>query len=806
MLSLLSDLRLAARTLTKTLGTTIVALLSLGLGIGAVTTVYTWTDRFLLHPLPVVTGIDRLVWLQALRRDGTRQSISYPLYRDWAERNHVFEGLGVKSMQQVGVREHDGEGAERAWGILVSDNYFDIMGARAKYGRTFFAGEENRAAQVAVLGYDFWSRRFRGDPSIVGRSIVVNGRSFEVIGVMPPRFGGSYVGLNLDIYVPITTYQALLGGDDRLKLRGSSFLEGLARLKPGVSLEAARDDMRRVGEELERLYPETITQARMAPMNEQGAPEVLKPVFAALLGVTGLVLLIACANVANLLLVRAQARSRELGVRLALGAGRRRLIRQLMTESALLAAGGGAIGISCAQLGRQGLLALIPPVPFPVATDFQISSRVLAFALGLAAVTVVVFGLWPALRASRPDLLTVLKDSPTGDRGRGRARSVLVGAQVALAVVSLVCAGLFLRAIDRAHKLDPGFRDPASLLLVETDLTIAGLADTSGREAMGRLLDRVRALPGVKGAGVGSFVPLGWSCCSSVDTEIEGYTPAAGEALDRVYSRVGDGYFETMGIELKSGRSFGLGDRAGAAPVVIVNEAFARRYWPGRDPIGLRIKQFGTWSTVVGVARDGHYRTLTDVPFPWVYRPWGQSFDPTITVHVRAAGDPKELIPAVRRAFQAVNVDLPFLDPRSMSDQIQQSTVGQGIGARTLVVFGGLALLLAAIGIYGVMAYSVSQRTREIGVRVAIGAAFGDVTTMVVRQGLVITGVGLLIGGVLALGAGQLLRSLLLGVSPADPATYLAIAAALAAVTAVASIVPARRAAKVDPIVALKSE
>ncbi len=806
MRSLFDDCRFAIRTLAKTPAMTGVAVLSLGLGIGAMTTVYNWTDRFILNPLPVVAGADRLLWVESLRADGSRISISYPTYRDWSERNRVFAGLAVKSLEQFGVREHDGEGAERAWGVLVSGNYFDVLQSRARLGRTFNPGEEERASQVVVLGHDYWTRRFGADPSIAGRPIVVNGQSFEVIGVAPPRFGGSYVGLNLDLYVLVTTYQALLGGGDRLRDRGSSFLEGVARLKDGVSPVAAQDDMRRVARELDQIYPGNLNLARLAPLSEQGAPATMKPVFYALLGVTGLVLLIACANVANLLLVRAQARQREIGVRLALGAGRRRLIRQLMTESALLAVGGGAIGVLCAQLGRQGLLALVPPVPFPISTDFQLGGRVLAFALGVAALTVFIFGLWPALRASRANVVGALKASPTGGPGRLGARSVLVGAQVALAVVSLVSAGLFLRALDRARDLDPGFRDPQSVLLVNSDLTIAGLADTAGREAMGRLLERLRARPGVEHAAAATFVPLGWSCCSSADAEIEGYAPGPGETVDRNYSRVTDGYFETMGIALVAGRGFLPADRAGAPSVVVVNETFARRYWPGLDPIGRRIRQFGGWSTVVGVARDGHYRTLTDTPFPLVYRNWAQSFDPSITVHVRASGDPKALIPAIRREFQAVNVDLPFLDPRSMRDQMQQSTVGQEIGSRVLVLFGGIALLLAAVGIYGVMAYSVSQRTREIGVRVALGAAVGDVTRMVVRQGLAITAIGALVGGVLALGAGKLLRNLLLGVSPTDPLTFLAIAVVLGAVAAVASVVPARRAARIHPTEALKAE
>lgn len=799
------DLRLGIRSLSKVPTLTAVALLSLGLGVGAVATVYTWVDRFILHSLPGVVDVNRVAMLKTQGPNESDWSISYPTYRDWSARNHVFDGLAAKTLQQLGVREPNDQGSERAWSLMVSGNYFDVVGVRALHGRTFQAGDEEGAAQVAVLGHDYWARRFRGDPAMVGRTIVVNGQNFAVVGVLPPKFGGSYVGLSLDLYVPVTTYRAILGGN-RLVDRGSMFLEGIARLKPGVTMAAARLDLARVGRELKAIYPDNYNDASVSRVNDQGAPATMKPVFAAQMAITVLVLLIACANVANLLLARAVARQKELGVRAALGAGRGQLMRQLLAECVLLAAGGGFAGLYCAYLGRTAWAALIPAVPFPVAMDFEVTWRVVLFTIAISTATVFIFGLWPALRSSRPDLVGVLKAATTGSRARSGARALLVGFQVALAVVSLVSAGLFIRALDRSTTIDPGFEQPQSLLLVDTDLTIAGLADTAGWETMGRLLEGVRAVPGVAGASIASFVPLGWACCSSADAEVEGYSPKTGESMHETYSRVGDGYFETMGIKVAAGRGFTPADRHGSPDVIVVNETFAARYWPSQDPLGRRVRQFGRWSTVVGVARDGHYRNLTDRPFPLIYRPWAQSFDPSFTIHIRSVGDPMALLPALRQQFAKVNVDIPFLDPRTMRDQMEQSTIGQVIGSRMLALFGGVALLLAGIGLYGVMAYSVGQQTREIGIRVALGAAVGNVTGMVFRQGMGVTAAGAAVGGLLAMGVGRMLRGLLLGVSPVDPLTYGAIALLLGAVAGVACVIPARRAAKVDPMVALKGE
>jgi predicted permease len=801
---MLLDLRLALRTLIKAPGFTAVAVGSLGLGIGAVTTIYTWTDRFLINPLPLVPDASRLIYLQTRAvGGGDGWALSYPTARDWAEQNQTLKGVTVFTFEQFGVRA--GAGAERAFGVATSDNYFEILGVRALHGRTFQQGDEGGRNPVVVLGHDYWDRRFKSDPAIVGQRLTINGHGFEVIGVLPPKFGGSYVGLNLDLYLPITWYPALTGRN-ALTDRNWRFLEGMARIKDGTSWDQARQDLERVGTLLDREYPAGANHALVRRVQEQGPSAVMKPVFLALLAITALVLLIACANVANLLLARATARQREIGVRLAVGAARWQVIRQLLIESAILASLGGGLGLLAAQWGRNAIILAVPPTPFPVGMDFSVNARVAGLALALAAVTVLVFGLWPAFKASRPDLVVVLRGVPTGDRVRTRAQTGLVAAQMALAVVSLASAGLFLRAIGRSHRLDPGFTDPSSILLIDTRLRIAGATDSTGPAMVDRLLERVRAVPGVRRAAIATFVPLGWSCCSSSTLEIDGYTPRRDENTGVAVSIVSEDYFETMGIPILSGRGLTDADREGAARVVLVNEAFSRRYGSGTSVVGRKVRQLGVEATVVGVVRDGKYRQLTESAFPLIYWPLRQQQRDWFTLHVRARGDPVALVETLRKTFAEINPDLPLLDPRTMRDQMAQSLIGQTIGSRTLAVFGALALLLAAIGIYGVMSYLVGQRTREIGVRVALGAAGADIGRMVLRQGLVVTAIGGAIGLLLATAMGFAVRSLLLGVSPADPVVYGIVVLILGSVAVLALLAPARRAVRVDPIVALKAD
>jgi len=801
--TLWQDLRYAFRALARAPGVSIVAILSLGLGIGAVTTIFTWIDRWVLNPMPVVKDAGRLLNVQTRAPGGEHWSVSYPSYRDWTARFRVFDGFTVFSLAQVGVRETGG--TERAWAITASANYFDVLGVPMIAGRAFRPEEEQGAAQVAVLGYSYWQRRFKGDPGMIDRKLNLNGHDFTIIGIAAPKFGGAYVGLSMDLYLPVTTRTVLDGGTP-WEVRDWQWLEGIARLKPGVSAAAADEDAARVGRELDVLFPNSQNHPQLASLRTQGASAVLLPVMSALLGVTVLVLLIACANVANLLLARAAARQKEFGVRLAIGAGRLRIIRQLLTESLLLGVAGGIAGLTLAFWGRDAMRSFVPPAPFPIDFETAINTRIVLFSVLVTLATVVVFGLVPALRASRPDLVPVLKDLATGGSARGRLRGALVAGQVALSLVALVCAGLFLRGLARAQQVDLGFKDPATLLLVSTDLGLAGLPDSSGPAIIERVLERVRSAPGVLAAGTSDFVPMGFGGSSSSTVEVDGYTPAKDENMSVRYARVSPGYFQALGLRMVSGRSIGAEDRSGTSPVAVVNEAFVKRFWPGQDAVGKQFRRGDQPLTVAGVVQDSKYTKILEAPTPFIYYPVTQLFASDFTIHVRTTSDARGFIEPLRKEVAAAEATLPYLDPRTMSDQIIPATIGQRMGSRMLALFGAMALFLAAIGLYGVMSYSVSQRTREIGVRLALGADSRGVVGMVLRQGLKLTAMGLLVGGVLSLGAGFLLRSQLFGLSPADPVTFGGLALILAVVAIGASLLPARRAARVDPIVALRSE
>ncbi len=643
-----------------------------------------------------------------------------------------------------------------------------------------------------------------GDAGVLDRKLNLNGHDFTVIGIAAPRFGGAYVGLNMDLYLPVTTRTVLDGGRP-WEERGWQWLDAIARLKSGVTIASAGEDMARVSRELDALYPHELNHPVLSSLRSQGASAVLLPVMAALLGVTGLVLLIACANVANLLLARAISRQKELGIRLAIGAGRGRLIRQLLTESLLLGLAGGLAGILLAFWGRNGIRSFTPAAPYPIDFETTFSNpRVIAFSIAVTLGTVLLFGLAPALRASRTDLIPVLKDLPAGG-GRGRLRGALVAGQVALSLVALVCAGLFLRGLARAQRVDLGFKDPGTLLLVSTDLHLAGLPDSTGPAVIDRVLAQVRSMPGVVSAATSDFVPLGFGGQSSSGVAIDGYTPAKDENMSVQYARVSAGYFETLGLRILRGRPIGNEDRVGGVPVAVVNDASVRRFWAGQDPVGKQFHRGDQAYTVVGVVQDSKYGKIIETAHPFIYYAVAQRFSSDFTLHVRTAAPARALAEPLRKALAAVEPTLPFLDPRTMGEQIIPATIGQRMGARMLALFGSLALLLAAIGLYGVMSFMVNQRTREIGVRVALGADPRHVVRMVLAQGLRLTAIGLVAGGVLALGAGQLLRSQLFGLSPADPITFGGLALLLGLVAAGASLIPARRAARVDPLVALRS-
>jgi predicted permease len=786
--------------------------------IGANTTIFSWMQGFVVRPLPLVRAPEQLIALQTRAPGGAEWSVSYPNYVDWRDEARTVDGIVATSMLQFSVRaagEGAGEGvAQPAWGLLVSANYFDLLGIRPLLGRAFLPAEDSipNGAPVTVLSYGLWQRQFGGDPGIVGKEVLLNNQPFTVVGVAPRSFGGTWVGLNFDLYVPVMMQPALSPGANLLERRGTYWLQAYARLKPGSTAAQARTELNAIQQRIGEIHEAARGTGVIAnPFDRQGAQELLRPVFVALLAVTGLVLVIACANIANLLLARAAGRQREVGIRLALGASRGRLLSQLLTESLFLATLGGGAGIMLALWARPWLGALIPTTQYPVDAALysgSLDARVLAFTAAATVLAALAFGLAPALRASRPELIPALKDGG-GDRGVARSRlgGGLVVAQIALTLVALVSSGLFLRTMHAMREVDAGFRDPEQLLLVSTNLHLAGYTRATGGPLMDRLLERVRTLPGVSAAGLAMSVPLGFGGGSSSTVIIEGYTPQRDENMSVLYNSVSPDYFRAMGIPLLRGREFGDDDRAGSLLVAIVNETFAERYWPGEDPIGKRFDPTtGRLVTVVGVAKDGKYEQLDDPPQPFMYFPLAQGYSSDITLHLRATGEPHALVGTLRKTFEALDPGLPFLQPRTLAEHMGAALMAQRLGALLLSVLGGVALALAVVGLYGVLSYGVSQRRRELGIRVALGAGRGEVLRLVLREGMRLAALGIAVGTIAAFAGGRLLASQLHGVSPADPITYTVIALLLASVALVASYIPARRAARVDPMLALRGE
>jgi len=811
MTVLWKDLRGGLRMMRRHPGLTLTVVLSIGLAVGVNTTVFTWLETLVLNPTPLVRDADRLVAVNTARPDGTgieADPFSYQTYLDWRDSARSFDGLIAHNLIRLNLRQGEEVQGRPVWGEIVSGNYFDVAGVPAALGRTFTTEEERSAARVAVLGDELWRSRFGGDRSVIGRRILLNGADVTVVGVAPQGFRGILASYNVAMWVPVTLQPVLQNGNNRLVDRGARFLQGTARLKPGVTLAQADAELRALARNLSEAHGDSpVTAAAVRLMRQRFSGVGFYPLFSGMLAVTALVLLIACANVANLLLARAASRQKEIAVRTALGASRWRIVRQLLTESLMLSLLGGVAGLLLALWAKDFFILFLPPGPQPHLPGVAMDWRVVVYAFLVTLGAVVLFGLVPALHASRPDPGEALKSEGRGaSASHSRLRGALVVVQVAFSVVALACAGLFLRSLRSAQKIEPGFADPSHLLLVATDLNAAGLKPEDGQATADRLLARVRALPGVEAAGYSTMVPLGFGGHAYADTKVEGYAPAPGEDMSNERAIVGDGYFETMGVAVLRGRAITAEDRAESLRVAVVNETFARRYFPGQDPLGRRVDQGQGWATVVGVARDGKYQTLDEKPAPLVYYSLRQWYAPSFTLHVRTAGPPRALVETVRGAFAATDPNLPVLDPRTMAEHMGAATFRQFFGASMLSVFGALALLLVAVGLYGVISYSVAQRTRELAIRIALGASAGDVLRLVVKQGLAMTAVGLIFGTALALAAGRLLQSWLLGASDADPLTFVIIPLLLSLVSLAACLVPARRAAKVDPMVALRYE
>ncbi|HEX8144507.1 MAG TPA: ABC transporter permease [Pyrinomonadaceae bacterium] len=819
--TLMQDIRFGARMLFKSRAFTIVAILSLALGIGANTTIFTLVNAVLLQPLPVSEPAQLMSVYGTDQKNRGNQldyaPVSYPNYVDYRDQNNVFSGLlifGGAAMSLSGTGE-----PEQINGLIVSGNYFDVLGVKAARGRTFLPEEDTTpgAHPVIVISHGLWQRQFGGDPSIIGKTISLNNQGFTVIGIAPENFRGTFAIGAADFWVPMAMHNQVLTGvfGQWFNERRALLFNVIGRLKPGVSLEQAQAAMQTIGRRLEQEYPKENEQrnVRLVPLAQATINPNQRDLFVRAGGllttVVGLVLLIACANVANLMLARATARRKEIAIRTALGAGRLRIIRQLLTESLLLSVLGGAFGLFLAYWSLQLLWAFRPPFFNQNALSLGLDGRVLGYTTLLSVLTGIIFGLVPALQSTRTDLVSELKEknnplSPT--RRRFNLRSVLVVAQVALSLVALVGAGLFLRSLRNAQQLNPGF-ETEKLMVISFDLGAQGYNEARGREFDRQVQARVEAIPGVRSAAVASNAPLNAGFLRSVF--IEGQEPPpGGRGILTLVNTVGTKYFETMGIPLLRGRDFSEADQENSVKVVVVNEAMARRFWPNEDATGKRFKFFGDdfMSEVVGVVRNSDSVNLGEDPRPLAYLPLSQNYAAAVTLHVRTDADPRTVLPSVRREVQALDPNLPLVAVSPISEVLDQVLWAPRMGAALLAVFGLLALILAAVGIYGVLGYSVTQRTHEIGLRMALGAQRSDVLKMVVSQGLMLTFIGIGVGLLAALLLTRFMSSLLYGVAATDPLTFIAVSLILALVAILAAFIPARRATKVDPMIALRYE
>jgi putative ABC transport system permease protein len=810
---LLGDVRHAARGLVRRPGFAALAVASLALGIGANAVLFTWVNAVFFEPLPGVRDVGRLLSVQTTTHSEGVISVSWPDYleiRDWTK--DVFSGMAVTRLDALALG-HAG-GTDRVWSSLVSGDYFAVLGVQPEIGRLLGPQDDRTPGghPVIVLSHALWQRLFAGDPKVVGSSVLVNARPYTVVGVTPPSFRGSELGLALDAWVPVAMHEFIEPGGPRFDERGNHWLTGLARLKPGVGLDQARARLDVVARQLEQEYPPSrgngLAAWRFAE-SPRGGGRILRPILLVLAAVSGLVLLIACANVANLLLVRATSRRHEVAVRLSVGASRGRLVRQFLVESVLLSLLGGLGGLVLALWGKGLLLSFVPSTPFPVFLDTTVDGRVLAFAIGLSLLTGALAGLAPALQASRHDVVGSLREEAApllaGRRG-GRLRRLLVVAQVALSLVLLVGAGLLTRSLRHAADVDVGF-EPHHVALASVDLFTAGFDRERGEAAIEQALARLRSLPGVESVTVAKRVPLslgGGSNSSSI--EVEGFVEKQNEPAWGYINFVGPDYVRTLGATLVAGRDVSTEDRGDTPEIAVVNETMARRYWPGRNAVAGRFRLGKDWLQVVGIVHDMKFRGLKEPPAPMFFLPLSQWYRSDLTFHVRSAGDPALLAAPVRNALLALDPNLAPFGLRTLEETAEAASFQQKVGSNLLGIFGILGLLLAGVGLYGVLSFLVAQRTREIGLRIALGGSPRDVLGLVLRQGLSLAGVGIVAGLVAGFALARPLASLLVGISPVDPMTFAVVPAVLVAVSLLACWAPARRAMRVRPIEALRYE
>jgi len=807
------DLRFALRMLRRSLSFTFLAVLCLTLGIGANTAVFSWIEGILFRPYPAVSHQERLVAVSGISRGETGATeISWPDFLDLQRNCTLCEAVFVSKI--TGTTLSIGDRAERTIGSIVSENYFDAIGVHPILGRGFLPGEDTGrdAHPVVVISYHLWKTRFRGDPEIVGKTQRLDGVSHTIIGVAPENFLGTFVGWGMEFWVPVSMEDVFEGGGYKLEDRGARWIESYARLKPGVTRQQAQQEVAAISTRLQAGYPTTnrgralqLWALWQTPFNNAGT---LLPTLEIMLAVVAFVLLIACANVGNLLLVRSFARRHEMTVRIALGAAPARLWKQLLTEGLVLSIFGAAGGLLAAYWCRHLLILLFPArsgvqMHLPGDLDW----RVLVLSAGVCLLTTILLGVVPAMQTGKIDLASALKiesSGVVGAPGRAWVRSGLILLQVGLSFVLLVGAGLLLQSLRKIHTASPGF-DARAVQYTGIDLVSAGYDVTRTQTFEDALLERVEALPGVESASFARMVPLSYITSDSSPIAVDGYQPPLEESPVVEFNEVGPGYLATLGIPLVAGREFTRADDEKTALVAIVNETMAARYWKGRSPLGERVQVKGRWLQVVGVAKDSKYSSVREAAEPFFYVALRQNNNRGSVLFVRTANNPGAMSAAIRQEVHKLDPNLAAYEVITMQEQLERSTSAQKVAVTLVGVLGGLALLLAAIGLYGVMSYAVSQSARELSLRMALGANAQDLLRLVISRGLAITGAGVLLGAFTSLLLTRLLGNMLYRVSPRDPLAFFSALLVMSLVSLAACLLPAWRATRMDPATVLRS-
>ena len=809
---LFQDLRFGVRMLARSPGFSFLAILCLTLAIGANAAVFSWIEGILLRPFPLVADQDRLMAVANTNRGSADTfDMSWPDFQDLARASTLIDAFIAEKI--TGTTLSIGDRAVRAPGSMVSANYFDAIGVHPVLGRGFEPGEDSgrNAHPVTVISYQMWQERFHGDPAVIGKTQVLAGLPHTIVGVAPKGFFGTFVGYAFQFWVPASMQTQFDAGVYKLEDRGARWIEGFARPKSGVTIEQAQAESSAIAARLEAEYPETNRGwgVRLFPLWQtpfNNAATFLPTLGIALLVVLS-VLLIACANVGNLLLVRAFARQQEMTIRLAVGAGRRRLIKQLLTEGLILSAIAAAGGLVVAHWLRDAVALLTPPrggilLRLPGELDW----RVLAVSGGVCLISTVLFGLVPAVLASQVDLACALRSESggiIGARSKAWIRSTLVVVQMTLSFVLLVGAGLLIQSMQAIRHANPGF-STQGVVTTSVDLFTAGYDPQRAKLFQDELIDRVQSLGGVESAAFSRQTPFTYRSYSSAAIAVDGYDAPLDQQPSADYNEIGPGFLATMGIPLVSGREFTRADNETAPPVAIVDETMAAQFWRGLDPVGRRVQVKGTWMQIVGVARTAKYRNLLETPKPFFYVPLRQNFSASAGLQIRTPQSTAALAPALVREIHALDANVAPGELITMREQVERTTASQRVAFTILVVFGGLALMLAAIGLYGVMASTVSQSTRELALRMALGAGASDLMQLVLSKGLLLTAGGVALGVVAALEATRLMGYLLYRVSPRDPLAFAWAVVVIAIASLTACLVPAWRATRTDPLRALR--